>query len=167
MTAVTIQSNEIISNEVKDNWVLLELSYGKTEQTFWPSQYFWIHLIKVLFLVPQLRLYLWFQQCGTEGTGYGTLHPSSFPGCLPLSGWEGGRNELILFSASYWWRKWLFLSSLLMPLFPLVSESTRILKGAGAPSVWLPLFCHLPLEALDFSLSGPVFKCRLSCTGCF
>ena len=166
MTAVTIQSNEIIPNEVTDNWVLLELSYGKTEQTFWPSQYFWIHLIKVLFLVLQLRLCLWFQQCGTEGTGYGTLHPSSFPGCLPLSGWEGGRNELILFSASYWWRKWLFLSSLLMPLSLSWANPQGSWK-AQVPLLFGCLFCRLPLEVLDFSLSGSVFKCRLSCTGCF
>ena len=29
MTAVTIQSNKSVSNEVKDNQALLELSYGK------------------------------------------------------------------------------------------------------------------------------------------
>ena len=29
MTAVTIESNKIVSNEVKDNWVLLQPSYGK------------------------------------------------------------------------------------------------------------------------------------------
>ena len=29
MTAVTIQSNKIVSNEVKDNWALLEPSYRK------------------------------------------------------------------------------------------------------------------------------------------
>ena len=29
MTAVTIPSNKIVSNEVKDNLVLLEPSYGK------------------------------------------------------------------------------------------------------------------------------------------
>ena len=29
MTAVTMQSNKIVSNEVKDNQVLLEPSYGK------------------------------------------------------------------------------------------------------------------------------------------
>ena len=28
--AVTIQSNKTVSNEVKDNWGLLEPSYGKT-----------------------------------------------------------------------------------------------------------------------------------------
>ena len=44
MTAVTIQSNKIVSNEVKDNSVLLELSYGKTEQTFRPTQYIPFHV---------------------------------------------------------------------------------------------------------------------------
>ena len=29
MTAVTIESNKIVSNEVKDNWVLLQPSYGE------------------------------------------------------------------------------------------------------------------------------------------
>ena len=29
MTAVTIQSNKIVSNEVKNNQALLEASYGK------------------------------------------------------------------------------------------------------------------------------------------
>ena len=32
MTAVTIQSNKIVSSEVKDNLALLEPSYGKTER---------------------------------------------------------------------------------------------------------------------------------------
>ena len=32
MTAVTIQSNKIVSNEVKDNKVLLEPSYRKKKQ---------------------------------------------------------------------------------------------------------------------------------------
>ena len=34
MTAVTIQSNKIVSHEVKDNKVLLEASYRKNKQTF-------------------------------------------------------------------------------------------------------------------------------------
>ena len=34
MTAVTIQSNKIASNEVKDNEMLLELSYGKKQTKF-------------------------------------------------------------------------------------------------------------------------------------
>ena len=29
MTAVTIQSNKIVLNEIKDNWALLEPSYRK------------------------------------------------------------------------------------------------------------------------------------------
>ena len=33
-TAVTIQSNKIVSNEVKDSWVLLEPSYGKNQMNF-------------------------------------------------------------------------------------------------------------------------------------
>ena len=38
-TAVTIQSKKIVSNAVKDNEALLELSYGKrTKGTFWPTQ---------------------------------------------------------------------------------------------------------------------------------
>ena len=37
-TAVTIQSNKIVSNEVKDNQALLEPSY-RNKQTFWPTQY--------------------------------------------------------------------------------------------------------------------------------
>ena len=32
MTALTIQSTKIVSNEVKDNWALLEPSYGKKTQ---------------------------------------------------------------------------------------------------------------------------------------
>ena len=46
MTAVAIQSNKIVSNEVKDSLVLLEPSYrNKTKQNktkkpnFWPTQY--------------------------------------------------------------------------------------------------------------------------------
>ena len=40
MTAVTIQSNKIVSNNVKDNYTLLEPSYRKkTKETFWPTQY--------------------------------------------------------------------------------------------------------------------------------
>ena len=39
MRAVTIQSNKIVSNEVKDNKALLEPSCGKSKQTFWPTQY--------------------------------------------------------------------------------------------------------------------------------
>lgn len=35
--------------------------------------------------------------------------------------------------------------------FPFGSKSTGILKGAGDPSFWLPLFRRLPLEVLDFS----------------
>ena len=38
MTAVTIQCNKIVLNEVKDNLVLLEPSYGKTKRTFWSTQ---------------------------------------------------------------------------------------------------------------------------------
>ena len=38
MTAVTIQSNKIVVNEIKDNQALLEPFYGKN-QTFWPTQY--------------------------------------------------------------------------------------------------------------------------------
>ena len=39
VTPVTIQCNKIVSNEVKDNKVPLEPSYGKkTKQTFWPTQ---------------------------------------------------------------------------------------------------------------------------------
>ena len=34
MTAVTIQSNKVVSNEVKDNSTLLELSYGKKVADF-------------------------------------------------------------------------------------------------------------------------------------
>ena len=34
MTAVTIQSNRIVSNEVKDNYALLEPSYGKNQMNF-------------------------------------------------------------------------------------------------------------------------------------
>jgi len=34
MTAVTIQSNKIVSNEVKDNYALLEPSYGKNQMNF-------------------------------------------------------------------------------------------------------------------------------------
>ena len=34
MTAVTIQSNKIVSNEVKDNEALLEPSYGKNQMSF-------------------------------------------------------------------------------------------------------------------------------------
>ena len=34
MTAVTIQYNKIVSNEVKNNWPLLELSYGKNWMKF-------------------------------------------------------------------------------------------------------------------------------------
>ena len=34
MTAVTIQSNKSVSNEVKDNQALLELSYGKKQMNF-------------------------------------------------------------------------------------------------------------------------------------
>ena len=33
MTAVTIQSNKIVSNEVKENYMLREPSYGKNKQT--------------------------------------------------------------------------------------------------------------------------------------
>ena len=165
MTAVTIQSNQIVSNEVEDNRVLLEPSYGKTEQAFWPSQCFWPHLIKALFLLPQLRLCLWFQQCGTEGIGYGT-HSILLPflvvflcrggkegersGCCsqPATGGESGCSYLhrsCLFSLS-WANPW----------------------GSWKVQATLPfgcLFRRLPLEVLDFSLSGPVFKCRLSCTG--
>ena len=36
MTAVTIQSNKIVSNEVQD---ILEPLYRKTKQTFWPTHY--------------------------------------------------------------------------------------------------------------------------------
>ena len=37
MTAVTIQSNKIVSNEVRDNKALLEPSYGKkTNKHFGP-----------------------------------------------------------------------------------------------------------------------------------
>ena len=41
MTAVTIQSNKIVLNEVKDNEVLLEPSYRKKQmqRTFCPAQY--------------------------------------------------------------------------------------------------------------------------------
>ena len=39
MTAVTIQSNKIVLNEVKDNQELLETSYGKNERTLWQMQY--------------------------------------------------------------------------------------------------------------------------------
>ena len=44
MTAVTLQSNKIVSNEVKDKLALPESSYGKnkkqeTKGTLWPSQY--------------------------------------------------------------------------------------------------------------------------------
>ena len=35
-------SNKIVSNEVKDNKVLLELSFGKkTDQIYWPTQHIW------------------------------------------------------------------------------------------------------------------------------
>ena len=34
MTAVTIQSNKFVSNEVKDNETLLEASYGKKQMNF-------------------------------------------------------------------------------------------------------------------------------------
>ena len=34
MTALTIQSNKIVSNEVKDNYALLEPSYGKKQMNF-------------------------------------------------------------------------------------------------------------------------------------
>ena len=50
MTAVPIQSNKIISNKVKDNEVLLEPSYEKTKQTFWPTQYNDIPYSGILFL---------------------------------------------------------------------------------------------------------------------
>ena len=38
MTVVRIQSNKIVSNEVKDYQVPLEPSCGKNKQTFWPTQ---------------------------------------------------------------------------------------------------------------------------------
>ena len=38
MTSVTIQSNKIVSNEVKDSYS--QLTGGKKEWTFWPTQYF-------------------------------------------------------------------------------------------------------------------------------
>ena len=38
MTAIRIQSNKIVSNEVKDNYALLETLYRKTKQTSWPTQ---------------------------------------------------------------------------------------------------------------------------------
>ena len=34
VTAVTIQSNKIVSKEVKDNYALLEPSYGKNQKNF-------------------------------------------------------------------------------------------------------------------------------------
>ena len=39
-TAVTIQSNKIVSNEVKDNSTTRAQRMEKTKQTFWPTQYF-------------------------------------------------------------------------------------------------------------------------------
>ena len=47
MTAVTIQSNKIVSNEVKDNLALLEPSYGE-KMTMLPTQYFlYFYLISI------------------------------------------------------------------------------------------------------------------------
>ena len=41
MTAVTIQSNKTVLNEVKEKQALLEPFYGgKKTQPFWPPQYF-------------------------------------------------------------------------------------------------------------------------------
>ena len=37
MTAVTIQSNKIVSDEVKDNEGLLESPYGRTQMSVWPT----------------------------------------------------------------------------------------------------------------------------------
>lgn len=93
MTAVTIQSNQIVSNEVEDNRVLLEPSYGKTEYILAKPVFLTPSPIKALFLLPQLRLCLWFQQCGTEGTGYGT-HSILLPFLVVLlcRGWEGERK---------------------------------------------------------------------------
>ena len=34
VTAITIQSNKIVLNEVKDNYTLLEPSYGKNQTNF-------------------------------------------------------------------------------------------------------------------------------------
>ena len=40
MTAVTKQSNKMVSNEVKDNEALLEPYYGgESKWTFWPTQF--------------------------------------------------------------------------------------------------------------------------------
>ena len=46
VTAVTIQHNKIVSNEVKDNYALLVPYYGEnSKRIFWPIQYFyWIPL---------------------------------------------------------------------------------------------------------------------------
>lgn len=38
MIAVTIQSNETVSNKVKDDQAQLETSYAKTKGTSWPTQ---------------------------------------------------------------------------------------------------------------------------------
>ena len=40
MTAVTIQSNKIVSSEVQDKQVLLGPPYKENKWTFWPTQYF-------------------------------------------------------------------------------------------------------------------------------
>ena len=46
ITAVTIQSNKTVSNEVKDNQVLLEPSYGKNRMNIRPIQYYYcLHVI--------------------------------------------------------------------------------------------------------------------------
>ena len=55
MTAVTYNLKKSVSNEVKDNYVLLEPSYGKnrTEATFWPAQY--EGPLKGKNLIPQIK----------------------------------------------------------------------------------------------------------------
>ena len=45
MTAVTKQSNQIVSNEIKENEVLLEPFYGKTQMNFLANPYRDIELL--------------------------------------------------------------------------------------------------------------------------
>ena len=46
MTAVTVQSNKIVLNQVRQ-LALLEPSYGNKQTNFWPTQYNWVALLWV------------------------------------------------------------------------------------------------------------------------
>ena len=102
VTAVTIQSNKIVSNEVK---ALPEPPYRK-KPTFWPTQWLWCHVISQLTLHKYLQVTFFYPF---------SHHPQKFQSCINPTiyifhassqrieqYWQKSHMQVVGFTVSIW-----------------------------------------------------------------